>query len=88
MSQTSEPDPKSVELDLELGVRKTRSGSTWARLRRRFLRHKPAVAGIVVVSILLVLAIFAPVSALGVDPSEPNFGEINNAPKRQACPGH
>ena len=65
---------------LQLGARSARSGSTWARLRRRFLRHKPAVAGVITVSILLVLAVFAPVSALGKDPFEPNFGEINEAP--------
>ncbi len=76
-----------IEATLQLGVRSSRSGSTWARLRRRFLRHKPAVSGVVVVCILLVLAIFAPVSALGVDPFEPNFDEINEAPSAKHIMG-
>jgi peptide/nickel transport system permease protein len=55
-------------------------GSTGQRFRRRFLRHKPAVAGLVVLAILVVGAILAPVSALGVDPYAVDFTAINKPP--------
>jgi peptide/nickel transport system permease protein len=72
---TTKPDDKK-------GVRlKTaKGGSTWYRFRRRFMRHKPAVMGVIVLAILVLGAIFAHLAALGVDPYAVDFASINHAP--------
>lgn len=65
-------------------LRLARSGSTGHRFRRRFMRHKPATAGVIVLAILVLGAIFAPIAALGVDPYAVDFAAINKPP----MPGH
>ena len=54
--------------------------STWKRFRRRFMRHKPAVAGLIMLLVLVFGAIFAPLAALGVDPYAVDFALINAPP--------
>jgi peptide/nickel transport system permease protein len=55
-------------------------GGTWYRVRRRFMRHKPAVLGVVILAILILGAIFASVASLGVDPYIADFAAINKPP--------
>lgn len=64
------------------GERSAVSVSTWGRVRRRFLRHKPALAGLIVLAIMILAAIFAPIFAVGIDPYAVDFTEIDSAPSR------
>lgn len=58
------------------GARSSNLGRVW----RRFLHHKPALIGMVVLAILLVAAVFAPLVAVGIDPYLVRFDQIDSPP--------
>lgn len=54
--------------------------STWGRVRHRFMRHKPALAGVILLAILMLAAVLAPLVTIGIDPYQTNFDQINAPP--------
>jgi peptide/nickel transport system permease protein len=60
----------------------TRVESPWVQAARRFRRHRLAVAGLVVLVILSLMAIFAPVVGQH-DPNRGDFRHINERPSQQ-----
>ena len=60
----------------------TRTESPWARAVRRFRRHRLAVAGVVVLAVLGVMAVFAPVVGQH-DPNRGDFRHIDERPSRE-----
>ena len=64
-------------------VRPPRSTSFWGLASRRFLRHRPAVAGLVVLAAIAAMAVFAPILA----PHDPTaIDPVFNAPPSEAHP--
>lgn len=63
-------------VDLELAPARARRGR---RLRRRFMRHRPAVAGLVVAGVFVLAALLAPLIAPS-DPADTNFNEAFQPP--------
>jgi peptide/nickel transport system permease protein len=53
--------------------------STWVRARRRFFRHRLAMAGLIILSAMILMAVFAPVLAR-FDPIEINLANMSKPP--------
>ena len=68
--------------EIALSARFSRVESPWRKAARRFRRHRLAVIGLVILSILGMMAIFAPVVAMN-DPNKGNFLEVNLPPSRE-----
>ena len=68
-------------LAIETGVG-TLVEDPWRRVRRRFLHNKAAMAGLVIITLLLLVAVFAPLIA-PYDPTATNVGPINAGPSAQ-----
>jgi peptide/nickel transport system permease protein len=64
--------------DLELTPARIRRGQ---RLRRRFVRHRPAVVGLVIASVFVLAALLAPLIAPS-DPGAANFNQAFQPPSR------
>jgi peptide/nickel transport system permease protein len=62
--------------DLELAPARVRRGQ---RLRRRFVRHRPAVVGLVIASVFVLAALLAPLIAPS-DPAATNFNQAFQPP--------
>jgi peptide/nickel transport system permease protein len=62
--------------DLELAPARVRRGQ---RLRRRFVRHRPAVVGLVIASVFVLAALLAPLIAPS-DPAATNFDQAFQPP--------
>jgi len=62
--------------DLELSPARVRRGQ---RLRRRFVRHRPAVVGLVIASVFVLAALLAPLIAPS-DPAATNFNQAFQPP--------
>jgi peptide/nickel transport system permease protein len=62
--------------DLELAPARARRGR---RLRRRFVRHRPAVVGLVIATVFVLAALLAPLIAPS-DPAQTNFSEAFQPP--------
>ncbi len=56
--------------------------SNWGRVWRRFLHHKVALMGVIVLTILALAAVFAPLTTVGIDPYELHFDQIDAPPSR------
>jgi peptide/nickel transport system permease protein len=63
-------------VDLELAPARVRRGQ---RLRRRFVRHRPAVVGLVIATVFVLAALLAPLIAPS-DPAATNFNEAFQPP--------
>jgi peptide/nickel transport system permease protein len=73
---------ESKEELLQPGWRQTKEESMSRRLLRRFLHHRLAVVGAVVVFILILMAILAPIIA-GQDPYRQDYSALKNPPSRE-----
>jgi peptide/nickel transport system permease protein len=65
-----------------LPSRFARVESPWRQAARRFRRHRLAVIGVIILTILGLMAIFAPIAAMN-DPIRGNFLEIDLPPSRE-----
>jgi peptide/nickel transport system permease protein len=63
-------------VDLELAPARARRGR---RLRRRFMRHRPALVGLVIATVFVLAALLAPLVAPS-DPTDTNFSEAFQPP--------
>jgi peptide/nickel transport system permease protein len=76
---TSQPGAFSVQSQEEMLKRERRANNAWHKL----LRNKTAVAGLIIVTVMCLLAIFAPLIS-----SDPNALSISNAYLRPGQNGH
>ncbi|MEA2596860.1 MAG: peptide/nickel transport system permease protein [Thermomicrobiales bacterium] len=79
MSATAPTRGNAVVSPLAMPGRFARDESPWARAVRRFRRHRLAVAGLVVLVVLSLMAVFAPVVGRN-DPNRGDFRRIDLKP--------
>ena len=81
-NQLGRGESESKDELLQPGWRQTKEESMSRRLVRRFLHHRLAVVGAIVVFILILMAILAPVIA-GQDPYRQDYSALKNPPSRE-----
>ena len=77
MTETAAPKPAAISLEVEALKPESRGPSVW----RRFRRHRLAIFGLVVMSILVVMALFAPLFSTW-DPFERDREARDSPPTR------
>lgn len=68
--------------ELILGQKAPRGESLWSKARRRFLRHRLALAGLVILGVMVILAAFAPLFTR-YSPIELNLAAMSQPPSTE-----